>query len=190
MDETQNSDLRYSNDSVMNGVLSPTHPCSALYWLYSHASSLWEMAEWLTAPNLPLQFYQLAWKRCLSPPRVSLTHISQCAYSWTNHCCQEMEQTARSCLIIFPPIEPDGLCPSAGKRDRLKAEKATISSFGPCSGVLSVCGCLLLAFPTFDFVSVRVQVKFYLFRDEGTDHLSERKLHLYFLNTPSCLFSS
>lgn len=98
------------------------------------------------SPKLALAVYQLAQKRYLFPPRVSLAHISQCAYSWTNHCCQCMKQTDRSCLIIFPPTEPGGPCPSAGERDRLTAEKAAISPSAPVQVSFLSVGVYILLF--------------------------------------------
>lgn len=131
--------------------------------------------------------YQPAWKRCFLPespwPRLASVLIPG-----PIPVARGMEQTDRSCLIMFPPIEPGGLCPSGGERDSPESWEG-----GPPMALVHLSfpsvGAYLLLFYHWT-LSFRAQVKFYLFREEGTDHLSERKFYLYFFNTPSCLFPS
>lgn len=171
----------------MNGFLSPTHVCSPLCWLHSHAGSLREVkSDWW--PQHTPTVYQPAWNRCFSP-RPSWAQTGQCAYSGTHPRCQGH---GTDWWVVPPHVSthrarwPLSLWRGKGQPWKL----GRWSSYGPCSLVLSICGCRPLDLLPLDSFSFRAQVKFYLLREEGTDYLSERKFYLYFLNMPSCLFPS
>lgn len=122
----------------------------------------WRMTD---GPKHTPTVYQPAWNRCFSP-RASWAQTGQCAYSRTRPCCQGH---GTDWWVVPPHVSthrarwPLSLWRGKGQPWKL----GRWSSYGPCSLVLSICGCRPLALLPLDSLSFRAQVKFYLLKKKA-----------------------